>query len=156
MNTINNLSRTLKMDMEGEISLMRRGLWCVWKMGMENVRCLKAQKTTAGRGTSVFAFLHHLNFMYTRSAVLSKYQDSHAENWLPSCEALLNHSTAPSSLCHFMFARICASYILRLILWQYKEPASLLPPKTKKGSWPFLIAAGDMRTCRERQKTRKR
>lgn len=80
------------------------------KMGMENVPCLKAQKSA-----TVFAFLHHLNFMYTRSTVLS-YHDFHTENWLPNGKALLNHSTVQSNLCHFIFAHICASYTVRLIL----------------------------------------
>ena len=73
MNAINNRSRTLKMSMEGGIGLMRRGaLMCV-----QMYRVWKHRKTATDRGTSVFAFLHHLNFMYTRSAVLSKYQDFH-------------------------------------------------------------------------------
>jgi len=53
---------------------------------MENVPCLKAQISTAGRGTSVFAFLLHLNFMYTRSVVPSKHQDFHTEKL--ACQAV--------------------------------------------------------------------
>lgn len=78
-----------------------------------------------------FPFLHHLNFMYTSSVVLSKYRDFHAEIWLPSCKALLNHSTVQSNLCHFMFSCILMSSILRLILWQDKEQASFLSTQTE-------------------------
>lgn len=86
-------------------------------------------------------FLRHLNFMYTRSAVLSKYQDFHTENWLLSCEALLNHSTVQSNLCHFIFACICTSNTLCLILWQdkRKKKASFLSPKTKKTHGHFSL-----------------
>lgn len=75
--------------------------------GMEMYLVLKAHESTIGQETSVLAFLPHLNFMHTGSVVLSEYQDFHTRNGLPICEALLNHSTVQTNLCHFVFAHIC-------------------------------------------------
>lgn len=134
MNTMKDPSWTLKMSVEGGT----RGL-----MWIENVPCLKAQKYAPSWGTSVFAFLHHLNFMYTRSVVLSKYLDFQTEDWLQSCKALFNHSAAQSGLCHFMFACILTSSPLHVVLWQDREQASFLhfnlKLKTTHGHFSLLL-----------------
>lgn len=123
---MNDLNWILKMNMEGEIGLKCTRLWCGWKMYL----VWKHRNVRLPEKRLFFAFFHHLNFMYTRSIVLSKYQGFHTKNWLPSCKASLNHSTVQSKRCHFMFANILTSSILHLILWQNKEQASFLPPKT--------------------------
>ncbi|KAF0042008.1 hypothetical protein F2P81_005540 [Scophthalmus maximus] len=47
-------------------------------------------------------FLHHLNCMYTRSTLLSTFQNvDSAEMRSQSCEASFNHSALQFSLCHF-------------------------------------------------------
>lgn len=92
----------------------------MWKKGIDNVLCLKESATGL--------FLHFFIIWISCTPGALCYQ-----NWLPSCKALLNHSTVHSNLCHFMFA--CFGQVT-LCTWSYdrrkKKPPLFHQKKEKK------------------------
>lgn len=120
--------------------------------------CVVDRKCTLFESTKIWnwpVFLHFFIIWISCTPGAPCYQ-----NWLSSCKALLNHSTIQSNLCHFMFARICTSYTVHLILWQEKEKALFLPPKNKikkhtHGHFSLLLVTSwhvFLSVSRERQK----
>ena len=141
MNTMNNLSRTLKMkvwwvegfdvcveDGDGECTL---AVFCI---------------------SSSFEFhVHQERCAIKISGFLYRKTVAHAARPCLIIQQFQSH------LCHFMFAHFCISYAACLILWQDKEQACFLRRKTikkkkRRHSWPFLSAVGDMTTCSSSEK----
>lgn len=148
---MNYLNWLLKMNMEGEIGLLRTGLWCggdphlVWKH--RNVRLLEK-----------CVLLHFFIIWISCPPGALCYQNIRVFIPKTGCRAarpcLIIQQFGPriviSCLRIFWQVPFCI-----LILWQNKEKASILPPKTiKKHSWPYLTGFGDIMQQHKKMKDR--